>query len=1247
MTRDHRRSWPLRRAFFLLPALLGAAVVLARAADAPADAGPEENFSLGLAAREAGQFADAEKRFAAAAEAFAKRGDDAKHDREWSFCARCAQAEMRLRGGRADDALKTADELLKEPRLKGGPYHAVALYLRGAACFVNRDNMAAGRALNQLTPFSDPFYGLAARRMLARIHERDDERAEALADYEGVVADYGARKQEAAARLKDEAAALAKDPAEKARLKALAEGPTPDFVLEAAFAAGVLHFEAGRFADAHQRFAAAGAAARAELRDEARLYQGCCEVRLGQFPEAVRTLTPLTEGETLLSGQARLWLGRAQAAGAPADDAEAARDALAQALETLAKADAALSEPALRGEALLERADVHERLGQFKEAAALYARARADRLAAGREESALQREISARTLAGEYAESERLAAQFEKTYPHSPLTAEVQFRRAENAALDPAARPEEAMRRFRQVIEKYPEYDHLPHARYGLAWLLYRAGDLEKAQALLEEIPASDRRGDLAGASYLLADCLIRTAPARADDAVAAGKLQEQLTEAADLLTGLVGDQPEAPYATDALMRLGLCQLRLSGLAAQDDERNRLAGASRAAFERVLLEYPLDDLQPHAALERARWIVRNGGDLNDAVLRLRPFAYGGLQKHPLAPLAAVALGGWMRGQENKAAEAARMLARVRRDNDKALRADPARAAWATLLQYQQALALQDAGKFAEARAVLKQLTDQTPERPEAAEAKLVWGLGLLNEARQKVDAANQTLSAPDLPAADAAAARQALDEGRKGVRDAAEFLEAEARKMRDKPSSPLLQARLYYEAAWVWRGLADEEVAAERARIQDEWKKKQPKLPEGQPAPEPPDVPLSDIPLRPAEKKARGAYQALVAAAPDLPLAAQARLELAELFAQRDEHKAAVALLKAALDQEPPADLSARVGLRLSECLFAMNDAAGGLRQLQRVAGLADTPWAPQARLRAGAALAGRGEWDQAIETLAPFADAQANQNLVGVADAGLLLIGQVHAEKKEWDESTKVYESLLDGFAASGWRRHAHYGVAWALHHQGKYAEAAAAYQQAFNNGDCTPDVAARSLIQTAVCQAELKQYKEAAETLQSVTAALPDLHALALSEAAYVRVRLKERGEAEKLWKQIVDTYPKSPWAEEARKRLAGKGDDRTPPHARPEAEQLLALPIQPPAPLGPLGEQQPSDQSAFDDRVEEACQAAVVARPLALKPAAAPLLRLAPPEPFEHRGAVRVRSLAALDELPPVGPLPLPRP
>jgi tetratricopeptide (TPR) repeat protein len=1209
--------------------------------------------------------AEAARRFAAAADAYAAGAKQNKSDREWMLCARAARADALLRGGSPQEARAAAAELLKDEELPAA-VKGFALLIHGAACVTLKDDLAAGRSLNQLAPFQDEIVGPAARRLLARIHERADERAEALALYEAEIADYKTAKTDAENRLKAEADALEKDPPEKARLTALVQGPAPEHVLQAAFAAGVLHFEAGRFEDARARFAEAAASSGRWLPGDARLYQACSEVRAGQFDQAVKLLAPRPDRDGNLGAQERLWLGRARVGAADPDDEEAKTKALDKALADFTAAADGFGKPPFtdgpladfartrRAEALLDAGDVLERLGRFKDAAETCARARAEKAGAALEAVALQRESADWTLAGDYETPEQLADQFERDFPHSMLRPEVLLRRAEAAGLTAQrARPTpaatfaaEAERCYRALLSKYPEFERASQARYGLAWVLYRSGEYEKARALLDDVPTGDRKDELAGVPCLLADCLIRTAPTKADDAVAAGKLQEQLTQAAELLDQAVAATPEAPFATDALMRLGVCQLRLRELAAQDEERNRLAGASRAAFERVLLEHPLDPLQPHAAFERARWIAK-GGDVNEAVQRTRLFGFGSLRKHPLAPLACVQLAGWMRTQDGKAADAAKLLARVRRDRERDLARDPARAEWAPLLRYQHALALNDAGKFEESRQVLSQILETTPDRPEAFEAKLVWGQGLLAEARQKLDAAAQQLATPELPPAEAAAARRAQDVARKGIETAADYLESAARKLRDKSSSPILKARLFYEAAWVHRGRGDEEVAAERTRRQEEWRKDHPKPPEGQPAPEPPAVPLAEIPLQPSEKRGRDLYAAAASAAGDaeLPLAAQVRLELAELHAQRGDNAEAVSLLKGALDQEPPPDLAGRIGMRLAAVLATKGDKPGAIKQLERVAALTDNSWAPHARYRLGATLAQAGEWDKAVEMLAPFQTVEALQNLGGLADASLVLIGQAHTEKSRWDKSAEAYAALLERFADSGWRRHAHFSQAAALQRDKKFAEAVEEYKHAV--ADAPPEVAVRSLLQTAACQAELKQYEEALETLKGVGADLPDLHALSLLETGYAHVQLDKLEDAETCWKQVVSDYPKSSLAEAAKKRLEQKEARRTPPHALPEAERLLTLPVQPPEPLAAMGEYQPSDQSVFEGLLEKACQEAIVGPPPAVRYVASPPLHLKPPEPYEFRNAVWVRSLADLDALPPPGPLPVPKP
>ena len=1041
------------------------------------------------------------------------------------------------------------------------------------------------------------------------------------------------------------------------------EGAAAGAALQAGFAAGVLCYEDGRFEEAHQHFADLAATAPPAGADDARLYQGCCEVRLKRYAQAVETLSALKAADLLTAGQALFWLGRAKAGAADLEDADAWRESLNSALETLGKAEAVLRALErirrdddglfagyVREDVLREQAEIREQLGQFKEAADLYARLRAEVLPPEKKEETWQRELTARTLAGDPAASEKLAAPFEASYPHSVLAPEVHLRRGENAALlalqavpaEAARWNAEAARRFELVLDKYPEFEHAQQARFALAWLHYRQGEYEKAMTLLQEIPPGDRKEDLVGASYLLADCLIRTAPASADDALATGKLQEQLTQASDLLTDVVAQQPYDDRDPDALMRLGLCQRRLAALAAKDDDRTALEGASRTTFERVLLEYPGNDLQPHAILERARW-VRKGGDQDEAVRRLRPFAAGALDKHPLAPLAVVNLCGWMRLQDGKAAEAARILARTRRKYEQVLKADPARAEWAPLLRYQQALALQDSGQHTEARTVLKEIIADSA-RPESDEARLVWGEGILAEGQAKIAAADGVLGGAPTEA-DAAAARKDRADGWATVHAAADYLEDQARHAGDKPSSPLLQARLLYEAAWVWRSTADEEVAVARTHIQDEWKKTASKNADGQ-APDPPDVPLSDVPLQPAEKKARAAYEALIAAQPDLPLASQARLELAELLAQRGDHRGAVARLKQAIDQEPANDLSARVGLRLADCLGTLGDEAGAMRQLDRVAALADTSLAPVARYRAAAWLAQRGEWPKVIERLTPFRDDDALKSLAFVTDKALLLLGESYAALGQEDPATQAYEQLLATFADSGLRRHAYYGQALTLHKRKKYDEALTAYLRA--NAAAPPEIAVRSQIQAGVCEIEMGQLPEAVETL--LGAADPDfqeMNAFALVEAAYAFDRLGRPEESGKLLDQCVADYPKSPWSAVADGWRQKAKRDPGPPHARPEAAKLLALEARPPEPLDPLGEQQPAEQSVFDDLVDRACQAAIVNRPLALRPLPSPLLRLIVPEPFADRDTVRIHALPAADDLPPVAPLRTPGP
>ena len=56
---------------------------------------------------------------------------------------------------------------------------------------------------------------------------------------------------------------------------------------------------------------------------------------------------------------------------------------------------------------------------------------------------------------------------------------------------------------------------------------------------------------------------------------------------------------------------------------------------------------------------------------------------------------------------------------------------------------------------------------------------------------------------------------------------------------------------------------------------------------------------------------------ALIEAFPDLAVNADARFELADSLSERGEHDAAIKLLHAALDKEPPEQLTDKIRVRL------------------------------------------------------------------------------------------------------------------------------------------------------------------------------------------------------------------------------------------------------------------------------------------------------------------------------------------
>ncbi len=837
-----------------------------------------------------GRFDEAVKQFAAAVAAFAGRvkapDPDAKElpvDLEWAARARCDVAEMQLRLLRPKEARDAVAPLTEDKLLAKSRYHGLGLYYYGFASFQLKDDLAAGRALSQLEPFTDPVFGTHARYLLARVHHNDGEREEAAAEYQGVIDDYQKQKQEAAETLK-QPDRFKNDPDEKARLEALVRDPPPDHVARAGFFLGVLQYEDGKFGEALTRLTAfVQQFPTSPLIAEAQLRQGFCQVQLKQFADAQKTLTPLADKEPRLADQCLLWVAKAQVGAADPNNAPAYDQAMKAAADTFRKAadraqnlvNADPEARTRRGEILFELADAQQMNKQFKDAVGTYNQILNDKLLPQREEEMVQDLAAAQHLAGDYAESDKTCDRFRTAYPNSPLLPAVLFRSAENAyfaalAADKLSNPadrqretgkwlDETIKRYQAVVEKYPESPNVNLARFGLALGYYQKGDLDKSKELLEAIPPAERNGELAVVPYQLADIMIRLAPAKAEDAVAAGKLEELIRGAGELLDSFAASQPNSPQAPDALLKIGYCQQKLAGILAQPPDQAKALAAARAAYEQLLQKYGNSPQAPQASFERAKCLAAQK-DVNGAMNELRRFTNTDpLKNSPIAPMALLELATLLRGQ-NQAAQAADVLAQCRQQYEAKLQADPARAGWVPLLQYHQGVALREAGKRAEARAVFDVVVKQAPDRPEAADAALRFGQCLKDDGQQKIADAAKKLATPNLKPEEMAAAQQMMNDGVKDLHDAVQYLGAQAEQMKAKQPASESRARMYYEAAWACRALADLEVQAARDKMQqDLWQKNKDeiakKTPPGQqpPAVPPPVVPLTAVPLQPSE----------------------------------------------------------------------------------------------------------------------------------------------------------------------------------------------------------------------------------------------------------------------------------------------------------------------------------------------------------------------------------------------------------
>jgi tetratricopeptide (TPR) repeat protein len=289
------------------------------------------------------------------------------------------------------------------------------------------------------------------------------------------------------------------------------------------------------------------------------------------------------------------------------------------------------------------------------------------------------------------------------------------------------------------------------------------------------------------------------------------------------------------------------------------------------------------------------------------------------------------------------------------------------------------------------------------------------------------------------------------------------------------------------------------------------------------------------------------AYTKLLAEFPDLALAVEGRLELAELVADAGKPDDAIKLLKEAIDKEPtdrqtPQETLERVRLRLGAALFDKKDYAAAQGQFDAVAANDKSPHRGQGVYRSAECLMAVNKFDEAAKKLVVFRDNGAFHNVPSVSDRAVLRLGHAYLELKQWEPARQTFEVVVARYGNNNaWAVDARYGQGLALQNLGRFPDAINAYTQVVQATQ--DDRAGRARLQMGECHAKQKKWKEAGTEFQTVYLGfdIPELKYTAMLEHARVFVEEKKPDDAAKLLERVIKEAPKdSEWTKAAQERL-----------------------------------------------------------------------------------------------------------
>jgi TolA-binding protein len=380
------------------------------------------------------------------------------------------------------------------------------------------------------------------------------------------------------------------------------------------------------------------------------------------------------------------------------------------------------------------------------------------------------------------------------------------------------------------------------------------------------------------------------------------------------------------------------------------------------------------------------------------------------------------------------------------------------------------------------------------------------------------------------------------------LRQAAARCEQTAGEIAGQPALLDLRLQLCYEAAWSHRAGAElqwfeERETRQHAQLAHDRAALDGRIPMGQAKPDlqAVEIPLVQLAVAEEERQAAKCYRELIEAGPEAQLALDARLELAEMFAARNNYDSAAKLVAEALEKDPTPAMVDRLLLMQGQCLLMQKDYTAALDKFEPIAKNEKNPLSPEARFRIAEIFYQQGEWQKAVDRLTPFRDRGELQNLADTSERAFFRLGQAYMHLQQWEPARQAFENFVNRFGNSADANEARFMIGLARSNMKQYDDAVNWLQQVVHRTATERGAEANLLI--GRCRLEQKRFPE---SLTALTAAATwydfrEPAAEALLETARLHVEQKQPDSAKKALQQVLDRFPDSPWSENAKKRLA----------------------------------------------------------------------------------------------------------